>query len=103
MGWVMQIRSGAVASQWMAHSKRFLQSAVDFIRVSSLFVLIKRRDGRSVWISDFLIATTGTQQVYQSGKVSRGGQQDWMQQTEDRSGSGGVVVQNLFNKNCNQI
>jgi hypothetical protein len=81
------MRLGVVASQYKAHSKRFLQSAVDFIIVSSLFPLINVRKGRSVWIADFLIAKTGTQQAYESGKVSRGEQQDWMQQREGRSGS----------------
>jgi hypothetical protein len=57
-----------------------------------LFALINVRKGRSVWISDILIVKTGDQQVNQLEKGSSGGQQDWMQQTEDRSGSGGVVV-----------
>ena len=41
---------------------------------------------------------TGDQQVNQSDEGSRGGQQDWVQQAEDRSGLGGVVIQNLFNE-----
>jgi hypothetical protein len=76
MGWVAQMLLGVVASQNKAHSKRFLQSAVDFIIVSSLFVLIKARKGRSAWISAFLIAITGTRQVDQSEERDADGPQD---------------------------